>query len=282
VRSGTAAERWPRDVLEAIGSFGQGDMFEDPPPLVYYGDIKSPLPWQTGQFEEVDPPSHREFDLLEYPESKYGVITTQTCDLNEEGRPRQPCFQACPVFRLNLAGQQSRTLPQHLAPLEPPDLPQGGWVADLRMEVSIEKSFLVGKRRILGFSNERGYLDFASRLGRRRDRAAVASELVDAVARTIKRRKANNSGFKRSVRDHVRNIRLAIDGGTRIKPTIARTHIIGRDGPVPPEVQAKFESWFEEAYAEAEASGIKLLPNEYHDGTRMNLNDWERTIELQV
>lgn len=269
--------------MRAVASFTQGDMFKDPPPFVYFGNFQKPLSWEGGEYvEESDFARQREFDFLDYPDARYGVITSQTCDLAEEGSPRQPCFQASPVVRMDAASTRNRILPMYLAPLEPPDLPSGQWVADLRIEVPIEKTFLVGKRPIRGFGDEQGYLEFAGLLGRRRDRAAIATELVEAVARTLRRRMANSAGFKNALRDHVRNIRLAIEGGPRLNPTIARVHFVGRDGPVPSDVREKLDTWFVVAYQEADAAGIKLLPNEFHDGTQMSLDVWERTIELNV
>jgi hypothetical protein len=276
-----ATAPWPADVVQAVATFKQGDVFGAPPPFSYYGDVVRPLsPFgaTTETAQDADGPQQREFDFMEV-ESEYGVITTQSCDLSEEGVPAQPCFQACPVIRHEVDGS---SLPEYLAPLDPPDLPEGNWAADLRLEVPLEKSVLVGRRPIAGFPNEDGYLDFARRLGRRKERPAVSSELVDAVAKTLKRRKSNTPSFKRMMRDHVRAVRLAIDEGPRLNPTIARVHFIGV-GPLPDDVRDRLERWWqEEAYPDAEANGINLLPNEYHDGTRMNLNAYEATIPLSV
>ena len=272
---------WPDDVLEAVGEFRQGSLVSSPPPFSYYGDPDNPLSALVagGGLEKPPDSPEREFDFVEIDSYEYGVITTQTCDLVEEGPPTQPWFQACPVFKRDDA---TTTLPSYLAPLDPPDLPVGNWVADLRLEVPIEKTVLVGRRPIEGFSDEAGYIDFARRLGRRKERPAVATVLVDAVAKTLKRRKANSSGFKRLLRDYIHSVRLAIDEGTRLDPTIARVHFVSK-GPLPSEARERLDEWWQkEAYAEAEAGGIKLLPNAYHDSTKMDIEDYERTIPLSI
>jgi hypothetical protein len=276
-----AVETWPQDVLSAVADFRQGTLISSPPPFSYYGDPENPLPPLRpvqGGDRPGTPPQKREFDFVETDPYDFGVITTQTCDLAEEGRPAQPFFQACPVFKIDDAVV---TLPSYLAPLDPPDLPEGSWVADLRLEVPLEKSVLVGRRPIEGFPDEQGYLDFARRLGRRRERPAVASELVDAVARTLKRRKTNSSGFKRLMRDHVHSVRLAIDEGSRLNPTVARVHFY-MNGPIQDDAREKLETWWQVAYTEAEASGINLLPNAYHDCTRVDIDEYERTIPLGI
>jgi hypothetical protein len=276
-----ATAPWPPDVLQALESFRQGHLIAAPPPFSYYGDPDNPLPPLAGGDESprtaIEDDS-RDFDFVELPPFEFGVITTQTCDIAEEGTPAQPFVQVAPVVTLDDSGAAA---PQYLAPLDPPDLPEGPYAADLRMEVPIEKTVLVGKRPIEGFPDEEGYLDFARRLGARRERPAVATELVDAVAKTLKRRKSNSAGVKRLMRDEIHSVRLSIDEGTRLEPAIARVHFIGK-GSISEQSREKLNSWWQEAYTEAEAAGIKLLPNEYHDGTRMDIDVLERTIKLSL
>lgn len=197
-----SAAAWPSDVLATLREFRQGDLFDNPV-FFYYGTVADGLPWEPAAMEEEGGdeqaaaiPAPREFDIVDFePTSEvYGIITTQTCDLFEEGAPAQPCFQASPVHRL--PGEVAeRTLPGYFVRLDPSDLPPGVWVADLRIEVPIEKTFLVGRRRLVAFPDEAGYLRFASALGRRRDRAALDAGLVDAVAKTLRQRARNNSGL---------------------------------------------------------------------------------------
>jgi hypothetical protein len=152
----------------------------------------------------------------------------------------QPFVQVSPVVKMEAA--PAGALPEYFAPLDPPDLPEAAYLADLRLEVPVEKTVLVGKRPIDGFPDEAGYLDFARRLGRRKERPAVSSALVDAVAKTLKRRKTNSSGVKRLMRDEIHSVRLAIDEGTRLDPTVARVHFIGL-GPISKEARDTLDSW---------------------------------------
>jgi hypothetical protein len=263
-------------------------MFERPV-FFYYGSPDHSLPWSVEPSDASDDrPDDEEhfggrptFDVLELElEGEiFGVVTSQTCDVAEEGIPAQPCFQAAPAYRLGdeYAG---RTLPQYLVALEPPDLEPGVWVADLRIEVPVEKTFLVGRRPIAAFSDEGGCLRFASALGRRRDRAALAAHLVDAVADTLRKQKRNNKKFRQVFKD-VQSVRLNINRGTRMNPAVARVHVVTR-GPIEEAARDRFESWWEGARDDAGAVGIELLPNEYHDGRSMDVELYDRLIDLGI
>lgn len=274
---------WPASVQAALRDFHQGDLFEGLQ-LMYFGD--GSLPWVEASVVEDEPQTRsRDFDVLELnlgtKPSGYGVITSQTCDLFEEGNPAQPCFQAAPAFIV--ADDDRQTLPAYFAPLEPPDLPAGRWVADLRIEVPIEKTFLIGRRSFAGFPDEAGYLRFASALGRRRDRAALAGHLVEAVAGTLRKRIRNDKKFRRAVSDHVQSVRLAIERGTREAPVDVRVHVVLRgDGDEIARVRERFETWWDQARDEAEAVGIYLQPNKYHDSRQMDVELYDELIPLHI
>jgi hypothetical protein len=282
---------WPGDVLEAVELVKQGDLLEDLA-FFYFGDVRQPLlvgPHESRESEdgsdiadEAAGSSTRDFDVLEvpWPVPTYGIITSQTCDLAEEGEPQQPWFQASPAYRLG-DEFKDKTLPAYLAPLEPPDLSPGPWVADLRLESAFEKSVLVGRRVIPAYPDEAGYLDFASRLGRRRDRAALATELIESVAGLLRRKLSNNKRFGEAVKNEIVSVRLNIPRGTRLRPLEAAVHVISR-GPIADQTRERFEKWWTEAHQRASEAGIQLLPNAYHDGTAMNVEEYERLTDLGI
>jgi hypothetical protein len=279
------AAAWPSDVLATLGQFKQGDLFDNPV-FFYWGAIADGLPWEApaseGEEGNVPTPVSREFEVLDFEPSNevYGIITTQTCDLCEEGIPAQPCFQASPVHRLS-DEFADRTVPAYLVRLDPPDLPPGVWVADLRIEVPIEKTFLVGRHPLAAFPDEDGYLKFAATLGRRRDRAALGAGIIDAVAKTLRQQARNNRRFRKVLNEEIQSVRLNIDRGTRLQPVEARVHVVAR-GPISEQTKERFEAWWDKARIEAEAAGIHLFPNEYHDSTCMDVEQYERLIDLGV
>src|SRR5664280_2915431 len=80
----------------------------------------------------------------------FGLITTQTCNICEEARmPKQPWIQVVPVYAVDITALkpgQRRLIEKdrvgHLVALTSPTFASGLWVADLRLEVPLEKSVL--------------------------------------------------------------------------------------------------------------------------------------------
>lgn len=198
-----AAGEWPRDVLDALQGFGQGDIVRG---TRYYflGTVTGaglPLEFPTeekvgdeqGEAEADTDGEPRKLDVVEWEISDLGVITSQTCDVFEQGQPLQPWVQVSPLRRL--PDDFTKTPPDFLYPAQPPALGEGTWVIDLRIEAPIEKTVLVGQSPQSAFGTEDELLAFAAALGRRRDRAALSTKLVEAVGQTLreKRRKAEPS-----------------------------------------------------------------------------------------
>ena len=62
---------------------------------------------------------------------------------------------------------------EYIVPLDPPDLEDGVWAADLRLEIPLEKSVLVGRGPIDAFRDEDGYVAFGNLLEGQRSGAAL-------------------------------------------------------------------------------------------------------------
>jgi len=286
------AHEWPPDVLDAVQRFQQGDLIKAPP-FFYYGHAEA-LPWKLAQrvasssaspsldVEQTEEVMQDEADPFDVDElvglAEFAVITSQTCDVNEQGPAEQPCIQVAPVYRL--AEGSPTNLPQYLVPLDPPDLPTGRWIADLRIEVAVEKTFLVGQSPIGGFPNEEARLAFADRLGRRRDRAALANELVDAIRGTLKRRKRNSTGFRNAIK-RAHSVRLNVQQGPRLRPEVVRLYVLS-PGQISSDDRERFDQWWDEARDVAAAAGIKLLENAYEDARCMDVDLYERLILVDV
>lgn len=288
--------QWPDDVLDVLRKFRQGDIVSDVP-FIYYGALDDgglPLDYPedgVGDESSSGEPDvgsegafvEREFDPIEWDPpgcSGLGVITTQTCDLNEEGVPQQPWFQVSPLRRLR-DEHADRTPPSFAYRVNPPDLEPGAWVVDLRIEVSLEKTFLVGREPQRAFVDEADAIRFADALGRRRDRAAMSRRLVDAVSGPLRGRRRNNAGFRRMLRDRVHSVRLRVEEGTRSEPVAVCVHVITR-GPLDDFDQERFEKWWDEAREKCADASINLLPTTFHDGAQMDVEILESTIRLDL
>lgn len=299
---GGRASAWTPELLAALETFKQGHLLEGVP-FLYWGPVKKPLPWtpvtggegQDGEegreLQDVRDDDAREdearsseesFDVLEYDPlggaTCHGIITSQTCDIAEVGEPEQPTVQVSPAYRVG-ATPSTGQLPQYLFRIEPPDLPEGDWVADLRIEVAVEKTYLLGRKPIEAFSAEDGYLALGAALGRRRDRAALAADLVDRVAGSL-RKLRNNKRFKKVLHDEVHSVRLAVTGD-RLKPRTVAVHVLTH-GEVTPNARGRFENWWRTARDDLKAVDIDLLPNQYHDCGAMDISLYESLINLGI
>lgn len=209
--------------------------------------------------------------------------TTQTCDLSEQGPPTQPWVQVSPVYRLEGKPEEQEHLPSkaYIIELSGPDLPEGRWVADLRIEVPLEKTVLVDRAPIAGFGSEDETDEFARVLGVRRARAALANELVESVIRLIRKKKANNKARAARVWDELYKLGLQIEEGTRLKPSAVRLHVICAREPSK-LVREWFTDWWDRARQEAEEVGITLHTTKFHDARSMDVTLADRLIDLDI
>lgn len=146
---------WPAEVVAAARRFKQGDLVERPP--FFYHRVDALRVWKA-RVEDED--GEGLVELTDEQRPPYGLITTQTCDLFEDTpRPRQPWFSVAPAYDYSpylKQGQEKqikRGRFRYLVHLSSPRLPDGLWVADLRLEVPVEKSWLVGREPLDGFDS---------------------------------------------------------------------------------------------------------------------------------
>lgn len=275
---------WSPEVVAASARFKQGALVEQPP--FFYAAGSRHGVWAFTR--AVGDPSLMS-ELLEIDPADgppFGLITTQTCDLNEQSpRPKQPWLMVAPVYQADtLLDQSQRTQVEqgqigHLVMLAPPPLPAGIWVADLRIEVPLEKSWLVGKQPIEAFPDEDGYLRLARRLAQRRERPALDNVLSDGIVRSLRDGFRRLRGRRHQLVAQIREIRLFVDG-TRLAPTAARLLVITHAKPSPAEVTRWFDSWWDEARSICQQQGLSLLANRYATLDTMTAADYVTSVPL--
>jgi hypothetical protein len=277
---------WPDDVLEALKSFRLGSIVEGVP-ITYYGAVVGGLPLAFPPVDDgsASEGSAREMGVVEYEFSEPGmtafaVITSQDCDVCEEGDPLQPWVQVSPLCRLpdELAG---KTLPAFLYPVAPAGFPDGVWAIDLRIEAAIEKTVLVGQTPRSAFPDEAATIAFADALGLRRDRAALSQSLTGTVGHSLRQRRRKKDSFKKALRNEVYCVALNIDEGSRSAPVTVRVHVVTHDEPSA-RVRKVFDEWWDDAHPLCAAEGIALQPNGYHDRRQTDLADYDRWIKLDL
>lgn len=182
-----SGDEWPAGVLEAAALFEAGDIIAKPP-LFYFADSSRGVWAATRTLEEGSPGA--ELVDAQSVSPDFGIITSQTCDIGEIGfaRPCKPWIQVAPVYDLSSIRDDVRSaLQKNKGPIYLKWIPQlagvsnGFWVADLRIEVPVEKSILVGRVPIKGFHSEQEQRGVLKRVSDLRLRPAWADAVVDGV-----------------------------------------------------------------------------------------------------
>ena len=262
---------WPPEVAQALARFKQGDLIDRPP--FFYGRHPTLELFDAGGPAEGDSRVH---ELHPDDAPPYGVITSQTCDLDEQGTPTQPWFQVSPVYPLSDEAILNKAYIVELTG------PLGRrYIADLRIELPLEKTLLVGREPIAGFATEEETDEFARLLGVRRARAALANELVNTAIRLIGRRKANNKRRAERAWGTIWRLGLQIEEGSRLCPVAVRLHVLSAGEPTE-EALTWFADWEDIAREEAERVGITLHTTRHHDATSMDARLADRLITLDA
>lgn len=252
---------WPPDVISACSQFECGDVIEDPP-FFYFADTRTPIWAATFDYANSvseDGPGPELVDAANYA-PKYGVLTSQTCDIGEiDFSPmKRPWVMVAPVYDLQgldkavVSAIKKDRHSQFLVHL--PALPtENGevWAADLRIEIPLEKSMLAGRSPIKPFATSlEQQLQIGDRVAKLRSRPAWAISLLE-VCRTLREflnetKKANKLLWER-VRDEIQEVGARVDDMTA--PTAAQFCAF-TSGPASDEVK----DWWEEFYARAVAA----------------------------
>lgn len=274
---------WPEEVLRAIRQFRQGHLV-DRPPFMYVGSRDHRL-WRSELPAQGDDEATDEFwfDLEFEDRPPYGLITTQTCDVFED-RPTQrqpwiavaPVYDAAPILDQGQRGHLDRGRIGHLVRLTSPALPDGVWVCDLRIEVPVEKGWLVGREPIEAFAAEGEYQQLALRLAHRKDRPAVATAVLDTVVRPLR---SWLEGRGRRWTASIDSSWLEVSG-TPFEPTAARLLVLGDSAAVPAEAQAELNDWWAEAASNASGRGLGLLPNHYATLDELSARRYAESVRL--
>lgn len=279
-------EAWPQEVVEAAQKFQQGDLIAEPP-IAYAASLLYPVWDLTRQEADDDSPNHSPvhlaLDQADLP--PFGIITSQTCDVAEDRPvPVQPWIDVSPVV---LCDHDDPLLECNYAhPLPEKDAPDGKcWVADLRLSVPLEKGLLVGREPIDPFGgSEEKRIAFGRLLGERRARAALSANIHVLIAETLRTHKPRKTGKR--VKKRLYKLLLQIQEGSRLDPRAVRLHIViveNEDATIETsEIQAWFQSWWDEAREIAEQAGVNLLASRFHDGANMNVTLYDSLVEIRI
>jgi hypothetical protein len=214
-------DNWPDGVLEALGSFAQGDVVPCPP-LVYQGDPARPVFRMTSVYaQEYSDPMPMTITGESAP--RWAIVTSGTCDVAEEDMvwPRCPTVQISPVVDMSGIDPGDQKLIRdgrfnyliHLPALSEQE--DGFWVADLRLEYPVEKGWLAGQPRVPAFHSELEQEKVGRAIAHLRGRPAMARSFLEHVVAPLREhlttlRKSDRSLANR-IDDEVREWGVLVD-----------------------------------------------------------------------
>lgn len=181
--------QWPPEVLECAAKFIGGDVVADPP-FFYFADPRFAV-WEATRDYEAGSEGPEIVDAS-HVAPLFGVLTSQTCDIGEIDfeAPARPWVSIAPVYDMSMLNSGLRRLitrgggPLHLLYLPSlANVRSGFWVADLRIEIPVEKSWLVGRSPIKGFADELAQREVCKRVALLRGRPAWA-EVVSRIVQS--------------------------------------------------------------------------------------------------
>lgn len=270
---------WDEEVRKALAPMHQGRLIAGPP-TVYYAAPDRPLTETTSRWADRTGATGPG-PVAPRAQAPWGIVTTQTCDLIEEGSPKRPWFTAAPVYVYPCSEGTAAQIAQgnesaYLFAVTTLGLrPEGLWVADLRLEIPIEKGWLVGRRTQGAFASQREYIDFAERLGHLRTRFAYPRDLDVLFLRPcLEKLKLLGEQFGLSFEARYEA------GKDRNDPDTVRLVLISEEA-APPEVHAEVQQWWTATFAQEGltlnvlepcfARYAELDPREYELMMRFNL-----------
>lgn len=278
---------WPPAAIEAVAEFRQGDLVQSPLFLYAASGVCPIWALTRGIVEDGDDPSIAV--LADEDAPPYGIITTQSCDLTEQppaGRKRRPCrpwFQVAPVspedrFTKDQVEMALKGRILYLVALRPPEL-DGLWLADLRIEMPVEKGWLVERRPIHGFGDQAEYRDFSLRLQYMRSRVASEGSITDRVLEHLQGFIARDATRGRSALEPVSYIMYEEHGPGR-SPSLLTLHVFPSEDELPEQARELFDEWYDECVEVCRAEGCSLQPPEYE--ARISPRVFSKLVPVEI
>lgn len=281
---------WPEPVREALARVYQGTLIPKMP-LVYWADPTMPL-WKATERDITDdrpaPLDGEEVPLDDDSRPRWGIVSTQTCYIQEEAlAPRHPWIKLAPVVRPHPDWDLAQLRKNAYGYLHVvPNVPGNGlWVADLRLEVPVEKSWLVCRKDTCldGFNNDEERDAFAAKLARLHDRPALATSLVEHFQRPLTRalKKLGRKSEERTrVLDPVEVLAFRI-AGRRTDPTAIQLVVLSHR-PLPDDVMKFFRDVWAEHVAAAGTQSFDMLPPDFQALGEMSAAEYRTLLHVPL
>lgn len=286
---------WPEGVLDAVAQFRQGDLAESLP-LFYWAAPRRAVHARTRFYADQE---HLDDTVVRFAEpAPYGIVTTQTCDLAQEGagRPNSAWVRLAPVFdaesphpsdseRRLLRGDARKLLMQGRDQfrLWLPNHPrEGTWFADLSFEVSVERGWLASRDPMVVLVNDDARADFATRLAWLAARPAFDSRFVAAVQQPViealrELRRTNLPAYER-MHEQVAELGITLDARLAVGQAELSVLHLGLDDDL--------DTWWRQLWvklkAKADGQDFNLLPLRVAHLDELSARDYRSLTRLPL
>lgn len=278
-------ENWPAGVLETLKAWELGDVVASPP-FFYFVDPAVPV-WAATANYTTDSEGPELVEVNEDIKPPFGLVTTQTCDLAEEGRshPLRPFVQIAPIFPADKGWvkklRQGRTWPRFL--MHVPDLTDGTdtvWAADLRIELPVEKGWLASQPRLIGFADEADKRSVGRQIAELRGRPAFATSLDRSLVNNLEMtldHELDEGGRLADCSGHMLEVGIQVD--SFLDPRLALLTVL-TDGDPRPELEAWFDEWSEAVRSVLEDEGINLQAVDCRSVDEVSAREYQRLTPI--
>ncbi|PAZ16672.1 hypothetical protein CLM62_06980 [Streptomyces sp. SA15] len=285
-------EDWPQGVLEALDPFTQGDVIACPD-FVFHGAPFAPVTRTSKSYAddfEVAMPVMVDPDDL----PPWALVTTGTCDLAEQDAPvpRKPFVQVAPIVDMSDAEPGDQKLIKnnrfgyllHVPLLA--EIRAGLWVADLRIEYPVEKSWVAGQERLRGWATERDQQIVGQALARQRQRPAMGRPFIDHVLKPTRRRLGELRRDQRGLADRVdaEISEWAVEVDSRLDPKRVAIVLLSDDSTPSEEVQ----QWWRETVdhlregVAAEGGGLTIIGPRFERLDELSVGEYRKLTPLDT
>lgn len=260
---------WPGGLFEHLDTFRQGHIVEEVP--LFFASLSNNPLWShprrrmtTGEPEI----SGDEDGVLHH-----AMILTQSCDLMRSDNPWitvAPVYDAASRLNEGQIGNARAGKTGHLVHITAEWASHGFWVADLRLEMPLEKTLLIAKTPVEAFKDEDRYAVLAKRLGARRERPAVPDNCLEHVVKPLFDAVRRAEGGAEALNQGVREIRVQCNQPS--VATVVTVFVVAERGEQP-----RADRWTAlvgEIYDAAAQAGITIIGPEILTLDEMTASDY--------
>jgi hypothetical protein len=247
IDDGNDRERWPPEIKTRLPSFRQGSLVADPP-FAYHAGSALAI-WQATTEADAEGEETLLIDLDPVDCPPYGIITSHSCDVDEEGENRKPWVMIAPVY--SIPGDQRLSLIRawQMAFLAPVPGLGDEWVADLRIEFPVEKSWLVLRQPQDAYNTPEDFARFSRFCGDHRSRPALATSIYKSVIWDLRNRLSQlakeDPSLHAAFAVGVQHMYVAVNGDALLSPSDIEAIFVS-DAALPQSVRDWLNNWWVE------------------------------------